>query len=106
MEDRKMPPNFAKHFLSLGSFVVTPPLTIIGIRGYSKDRYGLDSLFDVYAKDLPKELSRLFKTRYEEKEFVKAEKLLGQIEDLFAIAAVMPNRAGLEQKKPYVFEVA
>jgi len=106
IDDREKTPNFGKQLVSLGTVVVTPPLAIIGIRGYSKDRYGLDSLFDVYAKDLPKELSRLFKTRYAEKEFAKAEKLLGQIEDLFAIAAVMPNRAGLEQKKPYVFEVA
>jgi large subunit ribosomal protein L3 len=81
-------------------------MMIIGIRGYSKDRYGLDSIFDIYAKDLPKELSRLFKTKHDEKGLEKAEKLLGQIKNLFAIAAIMPSRAGLEQKKPYVFEVA
>ena len=106
IDDREKTPNFGKQLVSLGTVVVTPPMMIIGIRGYSKDRYGLDSIFDIYAKDLPKELSRLFKTKHDEKGLEKSEKLLGQIEDLFAIAAIMPSRAGLEQKKPYVFEVA
>jgi len=106
IDDREKTPNFGKQLVGLGTVVVTPPMSIIGIRGYSKDRYGIDSTFDVYAKDLPKELSRLFKTKPNEKGVETAEKLLHQIEDLFAIAAILPRKAGLEQKKPYVFEVA
>jgi len=105
IDDREKTPNFGKQLVSLGTVVVTPPMMIIGIRGYSKDRYGLDSIFDIYAKDLPKELSRLFETKHDEKGLEKTEKLLGQVKDLFAIAAVMPSKAGLEQKKPFVFEV-
>ncbi len=106
IDDREKTPNFGKQLVSLGTVVVTPPMIIIGIRGYSKDRYGLDSTFDVYAKDLPKELSRLFTTKHDEKSLEKAEKALGRIEELYAIASVMPRSAGLEQKKPFVFEVA
>ncbi len=106
MDDREKTPNFGKQLVSLGTIVVTPPMTIIGIRGYTKDRYGLYSTFDVYAKDLPKELSRLFKTKHDEKSLERAEKSLGRIEELYAIASVMPRNAGLEQKKPFVFEVA
>jgi large subunit ribosomal protein L3 len=106
IDDREKTPNFGKQLVSLGTVVVTPPMMIIGIRGYSKDRYGLDSIFDIYAKDLPKELSRLFTTKHDEKGLEKAEKLLGRIKDLYAIGAIMPSRAGLQQKKPYVFEVA
>ena len=106
IDDREKTPNFGKQLVGIGTVVVTPPITIIGIRGYSKDRYGLDSIFDIYAKDLPKELSRLFKTKHDEKGLEKAEKLLGHVKELFAIAAVTPRRAGLEQKKPYVFEVS
>jgi large subunit ribosomal protein L3 len=106
IDDREKTPNFGKQLVGLGTVVVTPPITIIGMRGYSKDRYGLDSIFDIYSKDLPKELARLFKTKHDEKGPEKAEKLLGRIEELFAIAAVIPHRAGLEQKKPYVFEIA
>ena len=97
IDDREKTPNFGKQLVSLGTIVVTPPMMIIGIRGYSKDRYGLDSIFDIYAKDLPKELSRLFKTKHDENGLVKAEKRLGHVKELFAIAAIMPNKAGLEQ---------
>lgn len=106
IDDREKTPNFGKQLVSLGTIIITPPITIIGIRGYSKDRYGLDSVFDIYAKDLPKELSRLFKTKHDEKGLERAEKILGHVNELYAIAAVIPSRAGLEQKKPYVFEVA
>ncbi|MDE1764667.1 MAG: 50S ribosomal protein L3 [Thaumarchaeota archaeon] len=106
IDDREKTPNFGKQLVSLGTVVVTPPMTIIGIRGYSKDRYGLDSIYDVYAKDLPKELSRLFKTKHDEKSVEKAEKTLGRTEELYAVACVLPGRAGLEQKKPFVFEIA
>lgn len=106
VDDREKTPNFGKQLVSLGTVVVTPPMMIIGIRGYSKDRYGMDSDFDIYAKDLPKEITRLFKTKHDEKGTERAEKSLGSIEELYAITAVMPNRAGLEQKKPFVYEIA
>ena len=32
------------------------------------------------------------------------EKRLGKIKEIFAIVAVSPRAAGLEQKKPYIFE--
>ncbi|MGQ0795888.1 MAG: 50S ribosomal protein L3 [Nitrosopumilaceae archaeon] len=106
IDDRDKTPNFGKQLVSLGTVVVTPPITVVGIRGYAKDRYGLDSIFDVYAKDLPKELLRLFVAKSEEKTLELVEKSLGRTTDLFAIAAVFPRHAGREQKKPYVFEVA
>ncbi len=106
IDDREKTPNFGKQLVSMGTVVVTPPMTIIGIRGYSKDRYGYDSIFDVYAKDLPKELSRLFKTKSDEKALEKAGKLLAHVNELVAIAAALPRKAGMAQKKPYVFEVA
>lgn len=106
IDDREKTPNFGKQLVSLGTIVVTPPMVIIGIRGYSRDRYGLDSIFDVYAKDMPKELTRLFRTKPDEKSLERAEKSLGHTEELFALACVLPRRAGLEQKKPFVFEVA
>lgn len=106
IDDREKTPNFGKQLVSMGTVVVTPPMTIIGIRGYSKDRYGYDSIFDIYAKDLPKELSRLFKTKSDEKAMEKAGKLLVHVNELVAITAVLPRKSGMAQKKPYVFEVA
>src|SRR5690349_11809604 len=106
IDDRDKTPNFGKQLVSLGTVVVTPPIVIIGVRGYSKDRYGIDSSFDVYAKELPKELPRLFTAKSDEKSLERAEKSLGGINEIFAIAAILPGQAGIDQKKPYVFEVA
>jgi large subunit ribosomal protein L3 len=106
IDDRDKTPNFGKQLVSLGTVVVTPPIVIIGIRGYSKDRYGIDSSFDVYAKELPKELPRLFTAKSDEKSLERAEKSLGRIDEIFAIAAILPGQAGIDQKKPYVFEIA
>ncbi|TLX81661.1 MAG: 50S ribosomal protein L3, partial [Thaumarchaeota archaeon] len=58
------------------------------------------------AKDLPKELPRLFTAKSDEKSLERAEKSLGRVHEIYAIAAVLPRQAGVDQKKPYVFEVA
>ncbi len=106
IDDRDKTPNFGKQLVSLGTVVVTPPIVIIGIRGYSKNRYGFNSVFDVYSKDLPKELSRLFTIKLDEKNLEGIQNHLGSVKELFALAAVLPREAGMEQKKPYVFEIA
>jgi len=37
--------------------IVTPPILIAGIRGYSKDPNGQQALFDLYAENLPKNVN-------------------------------------------------
>lgn len=106
IDDREKTPNHGKQLVSLGTVVATPPISIIGIRGYHEDHDGAHALFDAYSSDMPKEISRLFTLKPKEGSLEKAEKLLNRITELFAIVAVFPNTAGVEQKKPYVFEVA
>lgn len=106
IDDREKTPNHGKQLVSLGTVVATPPISIIGIRGYHDDNDGAHALFDVYSSDMPKEVSRLFTVKPKEGSLDKAEKLLNKVSELFAVVAVFPNTAGLEQKKPYVFEVA
>ncbi|HYY40171.1 MAG TPA: 50S ribosomal protein L3, partial [Nitrososphaera sp.] len=60
VDDREKTPNFGKHLLNSATVIATPPIKIIGIRGYKRDIYGEHSVFDVYAKDLPRDLSRKF----------------------------------------------
>ena len=106
IDDREKTPNFGKQYVSLGTVLVTPPLLVIGIRGYSKDNNGLHADFDVLAADLPKTISRILRKKSEGTNIENAKKLLGRIKEIFAIVAILPNNASLEQKKPYVFEVA
>lgn len=106
IDDREKTPNHGKQLVSLGTVVATPPVSVIGIRGYRKDIDGSHALFDVYSPDMPKEVSRLITLKPKEGGLDKAEKLLNRVSELFAVVAVSPNNAGLAQKKPYVFEVA
>ncbi len=106
IDDREKTPNHGKQLVSLGTVVATPPISIIGIRGYRDDNDGAHALFDVYSSDMPKEVSRLFTVKPKEGGLEQAEKMLNKVSELFAVVAVFPNTAGLEQKKPYVFEVA
>src|SRR4029079_15383558 len=95
-----------KQLLNPSTVIVTPPVKIIGIRGYKKDLYGQHAIFDVYAKDLPKELSRKFDAKSSDDAFTKAESALGYASSVMAIVAVSPQAVGLAQKVPFVFEIA
>lgn len=106
IDDREKTPNFGKHFLNAGTVVVTPPLRVIGIRGYTHDYEGKHALFDIYAKDLPKELERKFHAHFTQEEFSKAELALNKLSSIMAIVAVSPHEVNLSQKKPFVFEMA
>ncbi|MCJ8306995.1 MAG: 50S ribosomal protein L3 [Nitrosopumilus sp.] len=105
IDDRDKTPNAGKQLVSLGTVLVTPPVLILGIRGYSKDHTGLHAEFDVYAEDIPKHIAKEISLKNNDKDAVdNAEKRLKRIKEIFAIVAVSPRSAGLEQKKPYIFE--
>ena len=106
VDDRDKTPNAGKQLVSLGTVIVTPPLLIIGVRGYSKDANGKHAYFDIYANDTPKNIERAFNIKPNEEAIAQAEKSLKHIKEIFAIVAITPNLAGLEQKKPYIFEVS
>ena len=105
IDDREKVPNAGKQLVSLGTVLVTPPVLILGIRGYSKDHNGKHAEFDVYAEDIPKNISKEISLKNKQENALEnAEKGLKKIKEVFAIFAVSPRAAGLEQKKPYVFE--
>ena len=106
VDDREKTPNFGKQLLNAATVIATPPINIIGIRGYTRDLYGQHAIFDVYAKDLPKELSRKFDAKSTDDGISKAASLLESASDVMAIVAISPNSIGLGQKVPFVFEVA
>ena len=106
IDDREKTPNFGKQLLNTSTVIATPPIKIIGIRGYRNDQYGQHAIFNVYAKDLPKELSRKFEAKNSDEAFTKAESALGNAHSIVAIVSVSPNSVGISQKSPFVFEIA
>lgn len=105
VDDREKTPNFGKQLLNPATVIATPPIRIIGIRGYKKDLYGEHAIYDVYAKDLPKELSRRFDTKHAEEAITEAESIVGSLSTVKAICAVLPHAIGISQKIPFVFEM-
>lgn len=106
IDDRERTPNFGKPLMSRATVVATPAMRIIGIRAYRRDAYGLHSFFDIYAKELPKELERKVKIKpSEDADMDVDDDTLAKVSEFRAIAAVIPSDVGLEQKKPFVFEV-
>ncbi|HEU04461.1 MAG TPA: 50S ribosomal protein L3 [Nitrosopumilus sp.] len=106
IDDREKTPNAGKQLVSLGTVLVTPPILVVGVRGYSKNPNGLHAEFDVYAEDIPKQVSKHITLKNKEKALENAEKILRRIKEIFAIVTISPNTVGLEQKKPYIFEAA
>ena len=104
IDDREKTPNHGKQLVSLGTVIVTPPNLIAGIRCYSKDTNGKHVYSDSYAKNLPKNISHLVKSKDEETVPEYSEKDFKKIIEVYGLIAVIPKSAGLEQKKPYLFE--
>ena len=106
IDDREKTPNFGKQLLNAATVIATPPVKVIGIRGYKKDIYGHHAIFDIYAKDLPKELARKFDAKHSDEAYSKAETSLAGASSIVAVASVSPHTIGISQKTPFVFEIA
>ncbi len=106
IDDREKTPNFGKQLMNAATVIATPPVKIIGVRAYRKDNYGQHAVFDAYAKDLPKEMSRKVEIKQAEDALAKAETKIGEASSVMAIASVIPSAVGIAQKKPFVFELA
>ena len=105
IDEREHVPNHGKQVVTLGTVIVTPPLVIVGIRGYVRDVNGRHARFDVFTKDAPKNLEKVIKIKPDDVDIDEAEKLLTKVKEIYAIVTITPRLVGLEQKSPYIFEV-
>lgn len=103
IDDREHAPNHGKQLVVLGTVLATPPVTALGVRGYSKDVDGLHAAFDAFATELPRHISKQISPKGIALD--DAEKMLGGVREISAVLAVSPSLAGLDQKKPYIFEM-
>jgi large subunit ribosomal protein L3 len=106
VDDREKTPNFGKNFLNPSTVIATPPIRIVGIRGYKEGVNGKQVIFDVYAKDLPKELTRKTDIKFKDGLVTKSESDLDSVDNVVATAVVLPREANLSQKRPFIFEIA
>jgi len=91
VDDRDRTPNFGKQFLNPSTVIATPPIRVVGIRGYKRGVNGRYVGFDVYSKDAPKELLRKTELKYKEDVLAKAEASLSSIEALWRSLVWFPE---------------
>jgi len=105
IDDREKTPNYGKNIMNASTLIATPPLKIIGIRAYAETAYGKNAIFDVFAKDNDKYLSKKAPFKYKEGKLEEINAHLDKIKQVVAIVSSYPVVASLSQKKPFVWEI-
>ncbi|HYY85662.1 MAG TPA: 50S ribosomal protein L3 [Nitrososphaeraceae archaeon] len=105
VDDREKTPNFGKNVMNSSTLIATPPLKIIGIRAYSETTYGKNVIFDAFAKDTDKYLSKKAPFKFKEGKLEEINTQVDKIKHVVAIVSSYPNSASLSQKKPFVWEI-
>jgi large subunit ribosomal protein L3 len=91
--------------MNSSTLISTPPLKIIGIRAYSETAYGKNAIFDAFAKDNDKYLSKKASFKYKEGKLDEINAHIDKIKHVAAIVSSYPTTASLSQKKPFVWEI-
>jgi len=105
VDDREKTPNYGKNFMNSSTLIATPPLKIIGIRAYAETAYGKNAIFDAFAKDNDKYLSKKASFKYKEGKLDEINGHIDKIKHVVAIVSSYPATASLSQKKPFVWEI-
>lgn len=105
VDDREKTPNFGKNVMNSSTLIATPPLKIIGVRAYSETTYGRNAVFDAFAKDSDKFLSKKAPFKFKEGKLEEINSHIDKIKHVVAVVSSYPNSASLSQKKPFVWEI-
>lgn len=105
VDDREKTPNFGKNIMNSSTLIATPPLKIIGVRAYTETTYGRNAVFDAFAKDSDKFLSKKAPFKFKEGKLEEINSHVDKIKHVVAVVSSYPNSASLSQKKPFVWEI-
>ena len=105
VDDREKTPNYGKNLMNSSTLISTPPLKIIGIRAYAETSYGKNAVYDAFAKDTDKYLSKKASFSYKDGKLEDINLHIDKIKHVVAIVSSYPASASLSQKKPFVWEV-
>lgn len=105
VDDREKTPNFGKNIMNSSTLIATPPLKIIGVRGYTETTYGKNAVFDAFAKESDKFLSKKAPFKFKEGKLEEINSHFDKIKHVVAVVSSYPSSASLSQKKPFVWEI-
>ena len=108
IEDNPYSPWYGQEVFKPATVIETPPLIMAGFRVYEDTPYGLRSLGEVWASDIPRDLERVFTVPEKfdtEKALEEVDALSGRISSVRGIFVTQPRKAGIHKKKPEVMEI-
>jgi len=105
VDDREKTPNFGKNIMNSSTLIATPPLKIVGIRAYTETAYGKKAIFDAFAKDNDKYLTKKASFKFKEGKLDEINTHIDRIKEVVAVVSSNPYTASLAQKKPFVWEI-
>ena len=108
VEDRVGSPNYGREVAYPVTVIDAPPMVVCAIRAYTKDLYGLKTLTEVWAENLPEDIKRIPGLKPNpnvEEDLKKIEENLDKVAEFRVIAATQPRLAGVPKKKPDVMEI-
>ena len=105
VDDREKTPNFGKNLLNRSTLIATPPIKIIGIRGYKNTVIGKKAVFDFFTRETDKDSKRKAPLANKKGYMESIDTFLNKVNDICAIVSVQPVKAALAQKKPFVWEM-
>lgn len=106
-DNRKNSPTEGMEISTPVTILEVPPVTVMGIRAYTKTTSGLKTMMDVMASELSKELFRKIRLPEEYDTDSKLSELNENIDDIFDIRVLIhtnPKNASVPKKKPEIIE--
>ena len=109
MEDNPNSPFYGQEVATVATVIETPPIIVAGVRVYKETVYGLKTLGEVWAKETPKDLARVFtvpkKDNLYEVQLRKINSLKEKVDKVRLLSVMQPRLAGIHKKKPELFEI-
>jgi len=109
MDNRKSSTTAGMEIFIPVTVIETPPVYVVAIRAYRKAYGGKQAAAEVWAKDVPAEVSgrvTIPKTREPEKKLSVLEKDLENMTDIRLVVSTQPKLVSMPKKNPDVLELA
>jgi large subunit ribosomal protein L3 len=110
IDDRKGSLTAGQEIVFPATVIEIPPIVVCAVRLYTSDTHGLNAATEVWASELPKELSRSMSPpkKYDaQKALERAEALVkeGKVKDIRVMICTQPWITNLSKKKPDLLEI-
>ena len=106
-DNRKTFPTFGQEIQVPATILECPPLNVLGVRAYRNSVKGPIAMNDIFAKELPKNVSRKLKVgKYKtDEKIADVEKNIDKVTDLRFVVCTTPEKTAFGKKTPEIFEI-